>query len=71
MIMSEITLPHLQNMLQKAVAEHAQKAAEKKEVLQNTEKKLVSSRILGHLRMNHTFTVTLYLDKTISRLNTS
>ena len=40
MIMSEITLPHLQNMLQKAVAEHASKAAEKKEESYKTLKKV-------------------------------
>ena len=44
MIMSEITLPHLQNMPKKAV--------EKKEVLQNAEKKKL---VLGFLHsVNHT-----------------
>ena len=61
-------LPHLQNMPQKAV--------EKKEVLQNTEKKkLVSSRIFT-FRQPYRFTsgqitVTLYQGKTTSHLNAS
>ena len=72
--MCEITLP-----LAATSAERAPKSSwEKRSVLQNAEKKklvlgifYIPSIIQGHLRTNHTFTVTLYLGKTLSHLNTS